>query len=209
MSTWNGRTAGSASIAVSVLMVGVLLPCDGIPGAQSERTLLRVSGRVRHEDLRVETAAQLALQGRPQVSEGRTLGVLGPRLLRLVLLDHDEPVWSLVQRVQFNARFAMDPGNRPLEGRDHLGAVLGDGNGRDDDDNAHVSCLLPSGIIPSLKKSSSGAAGSPRGSLPRTVAALPRRRSGRPGRPRENRPGSGSPARPSCAGPGRSRPGTP
>jgi hypothetical protein len=55
--------------------------------------------------------------------------VLGPRLLRLVLLDHDEPVWSLVQRLQFNARFAMDPGDRLLEGRDHLGAVLEDGEG--------------------------------------------------------------------------------
>jgi transposase len=31
---------------------------------------LGVSGRVRHEDLRIQTAAQLALQSRPQIGEG-------------------------------------------------------------------------------------------------------------------------------------------
>jgi hypothetical protein len=44
-----------------------------------------------------------------------------------------------VQRVELNARFAVNPRNRRLEGRDHLGAVLGEGEGRDDDDNAHFS----------------------------------------------------------------------
>jgi hypothetical protein len=34
-------------------------------------------GRVRHEDLRVETAAELALQSRPQVRQGRA-----PEMLR-------------------------------------------------------------------------------------------------------------------------------
>jgi hypothetical protein len=32
-----------------------------------------------------------------------------------------------MQRVEFNARFVMNPGDRRLEGRDHLGTVLGDG----------------------------------------------------------------------------------
>jgi len=41
----------------------------------------------------------------------------------------------------------MDPGDRRLEGRDHLGAMLGDGKGRDDDDNTHVRFLSPAGII--------------------------------------------------------------
>jgi hypothetical protein len=95
---------------------------------------------VRHEHLRVQTTARLALQCRPQVGEGRALEVFRPRLLRLVLLDHDQPVASLVQRVQFHARFAVYPGDRRLEGGDHRGAVLGDGKGRDDDDNAHIPC---------------------------------------------------------------------
>jgi hypothetical protein len=52
-----------------------------------------------------------------------------------------------MQRVEFDARFVMDPGDRLLEGRDHLGAVLGDGKGRDDDD-AHVGCFPPAGDHP-------------------------------------------------------------
>src|SRR5215469_13476949 len=84
----------------------------------------------------------------PQVSQGRTSGVFRARLLRLVLLDHDQPVASLMQRVQFNARLVVDPGDCLLEGCDHLGAVPGDGKGRDDDSDAHVRCFLPPGIIP-------------------------------------------------------------
>jgi hypothetical protein len=37
----------------------------------------------------------------------------------------------------------VNPGNRRLEGRDDLGAVFGDGKGRDNDDNAHVSSVPP------------------------------------------------------------------
>jgi hypothetical protein len=32
-----------------------------------------------------------------------------------------------MRRVELNARFAVNPGDRRLEGRDHPGAVLGDG----------------------------------------------------------------------------------
>src|SRR5262249_33548690 len=72
------------------------------------------------------------------------------RLVRFVLFDHDQPVASLMQCVQFNARFVVNPGDRRFEGRDHLGAVLGDGIGRDDDDNAHFRRFLPLGIILSV-----------------------------------------------------------
>ena len=54
-------------------------------GERSQRTLLRVSGRVRHEDLYVKISAELALQSRQQVGEGCAVGVLRMRLLRLVL----------------------------------------------------------------------------------------------------------------------------
>ena len=80
---------------------------------QSRHALLHVSGRVRHEDLRVETAAELALQSRSQVSEGRALNVFQARLLQLVFLDHDQAAGPLAQRVQFNARFVMDRGDCP------------------------------------------------------------------------------------------------
>jgi hypothetical protein len=42
----------------------------------------------------------------------------------------------------------MDPGDRLLEGRDQLGAVLGDGKGGDDDNNAHLRCFLLRGSSP-------------------------------------------------------------
>ena len=41
---------------------------------------------------------------------------------------------------ELNARFAGNPGDCRLEGRDYLGAVPGDGKGRDDD-NAHSGAL--------------------------------------------------------------------
>ena len=50
--------------------------------------------------------------------------MLGSRPLRLVLLDHDQPVAPFVRGVKLNAGFAVHPGDRGLEGRDHLGAVL-------------------------------------------------------------------------------------
>ena len=55
-----------------------------------------------------------------------------------------------MQRVQLNARFVVNLGDRLLEGRDHLGAVLGDGIGRDHDDNAHVRRFPPAGNHPFL-----------------------------------------------------------
>ena len=100
--------------------------------------LLRVSGRVRFENLHVKTGAELSSQSRPQVGEGCALGMLRPRLRRLVLLDHDQSVASLVQRVELNPGFVVNSGDRRLESRDYVGAVLGDGKGRDDDDNAHA-----------------------------------------------------------------------
>jgi hypothetical protein len=45
----------------------------------------------------------------------------------LVFLDHDQPVGPLARRVELDARFVVHPGDRRLEGRDDLGAVLGDG----------------------------------------------------------------------------------
>src|SRR6516165_5867928 len=110
---------------------------------RSQGPLPGVSCWVRREDLRVEAAGELAFQRGPQVGEGRALDVLRSRLVRLVLLDHDQPVGSLEQRVEFDAWFVVNPGDRRLEGRDYLGAVLGDGKGRDDLDNAHVGCSPP------------------------------------------------------------------
>jgi hypothetical protein len=133
--------------AVSVLTVCIpsrgpeTIPVMGYRRAVTTRPAARFRP-VRREDLRVQAAAELALQIRPQAGEGRALKVFRARLLRLVLLDHDEPVATLVQRVEFDARFVMDPGDRLLEGRDHLGTVFGDGKGRDDDDNSHVGCFL-------------------------------------------------------------------
>lgn len=98
-------------------------------GERSQRTLLHVSGRVRDADVHVGTAAELAVQSGPQAGQGRALGVLGSRPLRLVLLDHDQPVAPLVQGVELNAGFAVRPGDRGLEGRERLGVVLGDRKG--------------------------------------------------------------------------------
>src|SRR5262252_3898061 len=117
-------------------------------GGPSQSAFLRASGRVRYEDLRIQTAAELALQSGPKVGEGRALGVLRSRLLGLVLLDHDQPVVSLVQCVEFNARFVVNPGDRRLKSRDHLSTVLGDGKGCDHDNNAHVRCSPPVGDHP-------------------------------------------------------------
>src|SRR5215467_1325544 len=108
--------------AVPVLMIGVP---SRVPEtislrdtrARSQRSLLGVSCWVRREDLRVEAAAELAFQRGPQTGEGRALDVLRSRLLRLVLLDHDQPVGPLEQRIKFNARFVVNPGDRRLEGR--------------------------------------------------------------------------------------------
>jgi hypothetical protein len=61
-----------------------------------------------------------------------------------------------LQRVEFNARFLVHPGDRRLEGRDHLGAVPGDGNGRDDD-NAHFRRSLALVIILSVAGAEFGA----------------------------------------------------
>jgi hypothetical protein len=93
------------------------------------------------EALGVETVGELPLQRRPQINAGRTLGVRRARLLRLVLLDHDEPVVSRTRGVELNAWFVVGPNECLLEGCDHLGVVLGDGKGRDDEDNAHVRGL--------------------------------------------------------------------
>jgi hypothetical protein len=40
---------------------------------------------------------------------GRALGVSRARLLRFVLLDHDEPAGHFLQRVELNARWAVNP----------------------------------------------------------------------------------------------------
>src|SRR6266498_908051 len=55
-----------------------------------------------------QTPSPTALQSTTQQPWGLPLRVLGPRLLRRVLLDHDQPVASLVQRVELNARFVVD-----------------------------------------------------------------------------------------------------
>jgi hypothetical protein len=75
--------------------------------------------------------------------------MLRTRLLGLVLLDHDQPVASLVQRVQFNARFVVDPGGRLLEGRDHPGTMLGMGKAVTTT-TMLMSDAPPAGVIPSL-----------------------------------------------------------
>jgi hypothetical protein len=87
--------------------------------------------------------APLSLPSRAErrSARGRALKVLGPRFLRLVLLDHDQPVRALVQGVHVNTRFLVHSGDGSLEGRHHLLAVLGDGKGRHDRHDAHVvSC---------------------------------------------------------------------
>src|SRR5215510_6080523 len=94
--------------AVPVLMIGVpsrVPETISLSDARvrSQRSLLVVSCWVRREDLRVEAAGELALQRGPQVGEGRALDVLRARLLRLVFLDHDQPVGPLEQRIKFNA----------------------------------------------------------------------------------------------------------
>jgi hypothetical protein len=63
--------------------------------------------------------------------------MLRKRLLRLVFLDHDQSVRTLVQRVELDARFVMNPADRRFAGCDYLGAVLGDRKGGGDQDNAH------------------------------------------------------------------------
>jgi len=114
---------------------------------------------VWYKDLRVEITAEPALQIGQQAGQGRALAVLRARLLRLVLLNHHQPVWPLVQGVKLNTRFVVDPGDRRLEGRDHLGAVLGNGKGRDDDEVRELAdgCpLTPIGPGPGLGKLAGG-----------------------------------------------------
>jgi hypothetical protein len=93
-----------------------------------------------YKDLHVERASELALQTGPQVGQGGAFEVLRTGMRRLVLLDHDQPVSPLVQRIKRNAWFVVDPGDGAFEGRDYLGAVFGQGKGRDDNDNAHLRC---------------------------------------------------------------------
>ena len=80
---------------------------------------------VRHEELRVEIAAELALQSGQEVGEGGALRVLRSRLLRLVLLAHDQSVGPLVQRVKLNARLVMSPDDRRLRPRSHRPGAQG------------------------------------------------------------------------------------
>ena len=82
---------------------------------------------MRFENLHVKTGAELSSQSRPQVGEGCALGMLRPRLRRLVLLDHDQSVASLVQRVELNSGFVVNSGDRRLESRDYVGAMFRDG----------------------------------------------------------------------------------
>ena len=42
-----------------------------------------------------------------------------------------------MERVELNAWLVMNPSDRRLHGRDHLGAVLGVGKGRSHGDNTH------------------------------------------------------------------------
>jgi hypothetical protein len=55
-----------------------------------------------------------------------------------------------MQGVEFNAGFVVDLGDRSLEGRDHFGAVLAYGKGRDDDNNALSGAFLLLVIIHSV-----------------------------------------------------------
>jgi len=61
----------------------------------------------------------------------------------LVLLDHDQSVGALVQRVELNPPFAVNSDDCFLESLDHLGAVFENRIGRDHDDNAHVRLSPP------------------------------------------------------------------
>jgi hypothetical protein len=116
-------------------------------GERSEQALLGVSGWVRYEDLYVQTGAELALQCGPQAGEGCAVGMLCSRLFGLVLLDHDQSVAPLVERVPLDARLIVHSRDRRLEGRDHLGPVLGHGKRCGNDDDAHSLQLLPTAFV--------------------------------------------------------------
>src|SRR5215831_1575969 len=104
-----------------------------------QRALVLASRRVRGEDLHVQRGAELAFQPGPQSCQPGALHVLVHRVLRRVLLDHDQAVLPLVKRVELAARLlAVHLGDSRLEGGDHLGLVLrGRVRGGDDDDSAH------------------------------------------------------------------------
>lgn len=90
---------------------------NGLTGERSQRALLRVSGQVRCKDLRVESAAELAFQSGQQDGESHAFSVLRSHQLRLVLLDHDQSVVSLVRCVELNVWFAVNPDARGLRHR--------------------------------------------------------------------------------------------
>jgi hypothetical protein len=96
-------------------------------GERSQRTLLRVSGRVRDADLRVETAAELAFQSRPQACQAAPLACSARARSDSYFSIMTSRSRRLVRGVKLNAGFAVDPGDGGLECRDRLGAVLGDG----------------------------------------------------------------------------------
>ncbi len=102
VSTCRPGVPGCGSACPAEERVACLIPSEGGPGCGaaprsacgfgfgcwlvgelSQRALLRVSGRVRYEGLRVEIAAELAVQGEPQAGEGCSLRVLRSRLLFL------------------------------------------------------------------------------------------------------------------------------
>ena len=117
-------------MAVSTLMIGVPSHVRWLTGVRSgQRALVGVSRRVRHEDLRVETAARQASRADPAPFPA------GPRR-RLLGLDCSTRTSRMqTDRIRscsfpFFLGFDMDPGDRLLEGRDHLEVVLGDGEGQ-------------------------------------------------------------------------------
>jgi hypothetical protein len=99
---WRWTGAGIGAKTLSATADDEVQAFRGTPRVvRSQDTLLRVPSRVWHEYLRVETAAEFAVQRRPHVSERLALR---PGLLRLILFDHDKPVAPFVQRVDIPRR---------------------------------------------------------------------------------------------------------
>ena len=95
--------------------------------------------RVRPEHLDVEASLEAPAQRLVELGQRGPAGVLAERLRAGPLLDHDQPVISLVQGVQQAAVVVgVHVGDGLLHGRDDLGAVLRQrADGGDDDNLGH------------------------------------------------------------------------
>src|SRR5260221_10804801 len=132
--------------------------CDG---RASEGALLGGAGGVRLQPLDARRALHQPVQPLAELGYRGAAAVAGERLGGRPLLDHNEPVGTLVQGVEQAALvLGVYPGDHGLQGGDHLGSAVGKRADRGDNYDGHQGSFLGAAGVAGAAGGAGGGGGS-------------------------------------------------